>query len=217
MTRDILTPQQQRSRETLVRLLRAAIQTLDKYGLDDATIPLIAGAAGLSAGSVYRRFKDKDALVRAAFLSVLQSSAEANRAAFAPDAFRGKSLEETVRTILGAVICQYRTHPNLLSALNRFLASQREKRFRRQASELIAPNFRRLVDVVLLCRLEIAHPNPEFAVSFALLQAITAVEVNVLESWSLWQEVITASDEQLSVELTRSVVAYLQAEPGASG
>jgi len=210
VNKDTLVPQQERSRETLVRLLRATIQIMDKHGLDDTTIPLIAATAGLSPGSVYRRFKDKEALVRAAFLSVLKSSVEANRTALVPEAFRNKSLEETAKTLVTAIMRQYRAHPNLLGALNRYLGNQREKRFQRQAADLIAQNFRRLVDILLLYRKQIAHPDPEFAISFALLQATTAIEIVTLESWSLWQKVIVASDEQLKTELTRSLVTYLR-------
>jgi AcrR family transcriptional regulator len=40
---------------------------LAKHGLEGATVSRIAAAAGLSPANVYRRFPDKDALMRAVF------------------------------------------------------------------------------------------------------------------------------------------------------
>jgi AcrR family transcriptional regulator len=57
-------PKQQRSRETLRALLTATVRLLDKDGLENCTLPRIADEAGVSAASVYRRFSDKDALVK---------------------------------------------------------------------------------------------------------------------------------------------------------
>jgi AcrR family transcriptional regulator len=53
---------QERSRETRDRLLAAAEQTFAANGYEGARITDIAQAAGVSAGAVYFRFKDKEAL-----------------------------------------------------------------------------------------------------------------------------------------------------------
>ena len=44
------------------RLLSATEALLEHGGLEAATVPAIAKAAGLSVGVVYRRFPDKDML-----------------------------------------------------------------------------------------------------------------------------------------------------------
>jgi AcrR family transcriptional regulator len=54
---------QRRSRATLERILVAAGRTFDEAGVDASTMDAIATRAGLSIGSVYRFFEDKDALV----------------------------------------------------------------------------------------------------------------------------------------------------------
>src|SRR3546814_9648839 len=59
-------PQQERSRRTHARLLEATLKTLAEHGLDGATIPRIARVADVSPATVYRRFVDKQALLRAA-------------------------------------------------------------------------------------------------------------------------------------------------------
>jgi AcrR family transcriptional regulator len=54
---------QQRSRETMERILEAAGRSFDEVGVDGSTMDAIAERAGTSIGSVYRFFRDKDALV----------------------------------------------------------------------------------------------------------------------------------------------------------
>ncbi|HEX4681826.1 MAG TPA: helix-turn-helix domain-containing protein, partial [Gemmatimonadaceae bacterium] len=58
-----LQPQQERSRESERKLLKAAAEVLGQHGVEGATIPRIARHAGLTPGAVYRRFRDKDELL----------------------------------------------------------------------------------------------------------------------------------------------------------
>jgi AcrR family transcriptional regulator len=54
---------QQRSQATLERILQSAGHSFDEVGVDASTMDAIAERANTSIGSVYRFFKDKDALV----------------------------------------------------------------------------------------------------------------------------------------------------------
>ena len=56
-------PQQVRSRETVERLLDAAREVLLRRGWDGATTNHIAAAAGVSPGSFYQYFADKEAIL----------------------------------------------------------------------------------------------------------------------------------------------------------
>lgn len=58
-------PQQQRSRQMVDTLIEATARTIAHHGLDGTTTPLIAEAAGVSVGSLYQYFEDKDALIAA--------------------------------------------------------------------------------------------------------------------------------------------------------
>src|SRR3954447_19420969 len=71
-------PQQARSRRTLLLLLSAAEELLEEKGLDAATVPAIAERAGVSVGVVYRRFPDKDALLRAVYIRFFGRLGEGN-------------------------------------------------------------------------------------------------------------------------------------------
>jgi AcrR family transcriptional regulator len=56
-------PQQKRSRELVEKLLDATAATIAERGLDNATTNHIAEKAGVSIGSLYQYFPDKQALV----------------------------------------------------------------------------------------------------------------------------------------------------------
>ena len=205
-----LEPQQQRSRETLSRLLAATIDMLEEYGLSGATIPRIADAAGVAPASVYRRFRDKDALYRAAFLQALETSAEATRKTMRIESFKDQTLEGVAGALVSAVLKQYRVSPGVIRALLRFVEDDTDKAFKKRTLAIISGNFERIIEVLLKFRAQIAHPNPRRAVIFALLSMVTAVEVRTLEEVSLWRELLPISDKELHRELTRSLLAYLQ-------
>ena len=59
------TPRQQRSRETVERIIDAATRVLTEHGYDGASTNRIAAAAGVSSGSLYQYFPNKDAIVTA--------------------------------------------------------------------------------------------------------------------------------------------------------
>lgn len=58
-------PQQQRSRLMVDALIEATACTIAHHGLDGTTTPLIAETAGVSVGSLYQYFEDKEALIAA--------------------------------------------------------------------------------------------------------------------------------------------------------
>lgn len=58
-------PQQQRSRELVRALIDATGKVIQQQGLDNTTTARIADVAGVSVGSLYQYFADKDALIQA--------------------------------------------------------------------------------------------------------------------------------------------------------
>lgn len=61
-------PQQGRSRATVETILLAAARVLEAEGLESASTNRVAEAAGVSVGSLYQYFGNKDALVRDLFV-----------------------------------------------------------------------------------------------------------------------------------------------------
>jgi AcrR family transcriptional regulator len=58
-------PQQERSQQMVLTLIEATALCISKYGLDAVTTPKIAEMAGVSVGSLYQYFDDKQALIEA--------------------------------------------------------------------------------------------------------------------------------------------------------
>lgn len=58
-------PRQARSAATLARVLRAAEEIASTDGLEEMTIAGVAERAGVSVGTIYRRFEDKEQLISA--------------------------------------------------------------------------------------------------------------------------------------------------------
>lgn len=58
-------PQQARSRAALQKLLTAAEQVLAEQGLESFTVAAVASQAGMSVGTIYRRFDGKEQLLHA--------------------------------------------------------------------------------------------------------------------------------------------------------
>lgn len=209
-TKTIAPPQQKRSRATLERLLNATIEALDEHGLDGAVIPRIAALAGVAPASVYRRFANKDALIRASLLHVLEQTQTTNRQALAA-ALHGATLDASANALMGIMFSQYRQHPLLVRALARFIDADTDQQFLASARAILAGNLELVVVCMLAHSEQIRHAQPERALRFALLHAITSIEAVTLEPTSLWHSVLAEPDEALARELARSFVAYLRA------
>lgn len=204
-------PQQARSRLTMERLLSAALAVLEDRGLAGVTIPEIAAEAGLSTGSIYRRFADKDALIKAAFLQLLDSAQATNQANLPPDLFQGRGLAESLRILSRALVAQYAGRTGLLKALDQYLETQTDAAFREHALDRIEANMRRLIEALLPFRDQIAADDPERAITFALLAATTVIEVHKLHTPLLWRRMLPLDDEALAAEVARTMAAYLGA------
>src|SRR3954463_12347129 len=95
---------QERSRQTAARLLQAAEAVLEKRGLKGASVPEIARRAGVSPASIYRRFVDKDGLLREVFERFFERSIEINAAALEPSCWADQSLEKTVVALVSGMV-----------------------------------------------------------------------------------------------------------------
>jgi AcrR family transcriptional regulator len=202
-------PQQKRSRATADRLISATIQTLDEHGLEGAIIPKIADKAGVAHGSVYRRFPDKHALLRAACLHVLQRSNEGNRTLLKAALLR-PNLEETVGCFIVLTFHQYRTHPKLLQALTQFVKEDENVGFTSEVRRLLGASVDETVSVFLTFQTEIDHADPRLALRFAILNATTSIRAIVFEPGALWHELFPGAEDALVTELVRTFISYLR-------
>lgn len=169
MQQTVLPALQERSRKTLERLLKAAIEILNKEGLDGATIPHIAARAKLTPGSIYRRFPDKDALLREVFIRMLEGNYRGSQELLKPEYWKSRSLAEMCRFVIAETLNGYARHRGLLRAFTSFTLQHPDTSFVRRCEDLQWKVSRVVSDLLLLRRDEIHHPDPESAVPFALV------------------------------------------------
>lgn len=104
------TPRQQRSRDTFERILDAAARIFDERGYAGATTNHVAAAAGISIGSLYQYFPNKDAILYALAQRHLAASASVVATAVAATDERAGP-EEVVRNVIDAVVDLHRVSP----------------------------------------------------------------------------------------------------------
>lgn len=206
MTEGFIEPKQQRSRETSARLIAATLKALEEYGLEGATIPRIAQMAGTAPASVYRRFRDRNALYRVALLDETERLVLADRSM---DTSAARTLEDLAHMIVRDTLQQYRLRPGFMRAMTRFVETDTDEEFRKRAMQSITSGYEHLAGLVLAHRARIQHTDPRKAALFALLTMATLIEVRELSEVSVWKELSRATDKQFIAEVTKNFVGYL--------
>ena len=196
------------------KLLKAAAEVLGQHGLEGATIPRIAQHAGLTPGAIYRRFSDKDALLETVIIGILQRQDERLRMMLTPDMARQIPLAVFAEQLINNMLISYRANAGLLRALRQFAQGRDHTSFYRKVNKLEMRTYQYLVELFLLHRKEIKHPDPQTAVFFALMMLTSALIELILVDRDMknWQAVIPKDDLSLKRELLRSFLNYLGIE-----
>ncbi|WP_240771992.1 TetR/AcrR family transcriptional regulator [Nocardia sp. CS682] len=109
------TPQQQRSRAMVARIIDAGQTVLVEHGYDGASTNRIADAAGISPGSLYQYFPGKDAIVTAVIDRY--NSEVATRVHSSVLAQLHEPPETAVPATISALLDALGSHPALLRAV----------------------------------------------------------------------------------------------------
>lgn len=209
-----LHPQQARSRESTRKLLKAAAEVLGQRGVEGTTIPRIARHAGLTAGAVYRRFADKNALIETMIIGILERSDERMRSLFTPAMARQIPLPVLADQLIELMLVSYRANPGLLLALRQFAQARAQTRFIAKVRRIEMRTLRYYVGVLLEHRKQIRHPDPEMASYFAVGMLVGALTELILNDRDMktWQAVIPKDHRPLKTELKRMFLNYLGVE-----
>jgi AcrR family transcriptional regulator len=218
MANKTLVPQQARSRESTRKLLKAAAEVLGQHGLEGATIPRIAQHAGLTPGAIYRRFPDKDALLETVIIRILERQDERLRMLLTPTMARQIPLAVFAEQLINNMLVSYRANAGLLRALRQFAQGRDRTSFCRKVNKMEMGTCQYLVELFLVHRKEVKHPDPQMAVSFALMMLTSALIELILVDHDMktWQAVIPRDDHPLKSELLRSFLRYLGIEQKGS-
>jgi AcrR family transcriptional regulator len=204
----IKPPQQARSRRTLERIVRAALDLLEEKGPDGVTVQAVVARAGSSVGSFYARFRGKEDLLEYLEERVWREAEERWQERLHQRDWSTLSLEELVRGAVRLLAEARRSRASTLRALDRMGAGSGDgySSFRRYVLGSLA-------DLLLERREEIRHPYPELAIRLSLAAIAGAVDTGDPSSGQPFDtDVLVDQGEVL-------VVGYLagHAPPSAAG
>ena len=206
-----LEPQQARSRESLRKLLKAAAEVLGQHGVEGTTIPRIAQHAGLTPGAVYRRFHDKEALLEEVILGILERQAERAKTGMTAEAAGQIPLTVFAEQVINGMVLSYRLHAPLLRAIRIFVQDRANTPFWKKACKLEVRSYEYVMELFLVHREEIRHPDPRGAISMALMMVISTLFEIVVMPTDLgpFKNLLPKDDLALRKELLRGFLSYL--------
>jgi AcrR family transcriptional regulator len=214
MAKKTLAPQQERSRESLRKLQKATAEVLGQHGVDGTTIPRIAQHAGLTPGAIYRRFHDKDALLEATILGILERQEERMKTGLTPEAASQIPLPVFAEQVIGGMVLSYRVNAALLRAMRTFAQSRASSPFYKKAMKTESRSFERVVELFMAHRKDIKHPDPRTAISLAFMMVSSTLFDWVVMPLDVgaWKSFLPKDDQALKRELTRAFLSYLGVE-----
>jgi AcrR family transcriptional regulator len=194
-------PQQSRAQATVDAVLEATAQVLLKEGWEALSTNRIAREAGVSVGSLYQYFPNKQAIVR----QLLMQYSEEQHAQLASNLMSlraGMPLDETIRRVICAVIQARLSSPSLMRACFEQLPAGEQVLLLGDWSRRTTP----LVEIALTSRaVDLRLQGRDLALaSFILIHAVDGI---LHASALLDQSVIAHPD--LEDELHRLVMGYL--------
>jgi AcrR family transcriptional regulator len=129
-------PLQARSRARLGRVLDAAEEVLERDGAEAFSTTAVARAAGVSVGSVYRFFPDKQAIAEA--LAIRYWSDFADLVAGVAEADALEPVADPAAAVLGVLAAGFRARPGFLALWYGGLRTERIRDRTRDARQAIA-------------------------------------------------------------------------------
>ena len=206
-------PLQARSAATLQRILRATERLLERSHFEDLTIHQVLAAARVSVGSFYARFRSKEDLLPLLYAAYSEDLAVRMSGWLSPARWNGLGLAERIRRMVRMAVGNYRERRGLLRAVA-LLARSRPREVSPAMLAERAGQYETAARLLLECRGEIRHPEPELAVSTGMLFVLAACRDKILFAEAPHPASVELSDDSLADELARALHAYLTTRPG---
>lgn len=198
-------PRQARAEETVLAILEAAAQILEKGGLPAFNTNAVAERAGVSIGTLYQYFSDKNAILKT--LAQREITATLGEVGLAFRGEMGNTIESRVRGIVRAMISAFRGRQRARKAVMQAVLLQGT------SNELLAP----VASFIAAAGTQggrseqhiFAHLNSQqiFVLSRALMGTVRAA---VIEERPFFR------DPSFEDELVRLVLSYLAAATAAT-
>lgn len=207
MTETVRTPKQQRSRDSMERVLDAGAELFEEQGFELLTIQQVSQRAGVSVGAIYARFGNKENLVREIHRHAMASIGAMNAVLEPGEWMDGLSPDAFVREAVRRESEVFRVYRRLLRASMHLGASDEVVSGRGSDGSRIAA---RAFKSLLLGRLdgEIAHADPDLAADVCFRMVYSALARQVMYGPTFESERLIEWDE-LVAELGAACAAYL--------
>lgn len=187
-------PLQKRSQETVAVILEAAARILEERGLEGYNTNAVAERGGISVGSVYQYFPNKDALTLALIARFETELVDAVQHAVA--ASEGRGLKESLKRLIRA---QLDVHAGR-ARLNRILETEEDRLRQHRPDTSAERGFTKLVAAFL------ARHHSEVGPIDAVAVEDLIVIVRAMVDAALQKEVAPAAAER---RILRAVEGYL--------
>lgn len=205
-----LPPQQERSRQTLRQILNAAVELFTTLGFDNTTVNDIAQAAGISAGSIYRRFPDKEAILYTVLDSYSRTRLDEFERILKSDHWQDLDSAAIIRRYVDLILDAYRYDTPLIRLYERRCQTDPHVR------EIITKNHQHVSEAIakllLPHRKSISHKNVKAAMAqlHTMLRG-TLVLMIMPEEPPHWPGISIGSDD-FKMALTQMALAFMGAD-----
>lgn len=170
----IKKPKQNRSAQTMERMLNAAEMLLEEKSWRELTIQDVVSNANCSVGAFYGRFKDKEGLLHALDERFFDSLVAIIETAVSEPQWETMTLAETIKTLAQLVVDLHQQKQGVMRALILQARLESDPRFREREARLMT-HVPTLLALILAHRHEIYHDDAETAVQFGFLQMFFTV------------------------------------------
>jgi AcrR family transcriptional regulator len=198
-------PKQPRSKRTLERIVRAALDILEEEGPSGVTVQAVVARAESSVGSFYARFGGKDDLLEYLGSRIWGDALERWNAAFAARSWADMALAELASGASGLLFDVRRSRVAGLRAVDRMVEGTGA--FEAFRTHLLGD----LETLLLERREEIVHETPERAVRLGLRAVLGVLDAGVEPEGAGEEE----AREVLVGECRELLLSYLTGRPAA--
>jgi AcrR family transcriptional regulator len=199
-------PRQQRSHESLERVLDAAESLIRERGFDSMTIAEVVQRSGSSVGSIYARFGNKLGLLQGVQIRYHARVQTGIFAAFSGEHPKGESLAEAVARIVDVMSTLVLSDPQLFRAF--VVEAVFDPGVRARGERVNAERRDKVAEILLVHREQFSHPEPEQAVRWVYSMLMAALRERV----TYGQEAELSGgfpDEAIVAELKHAALGYL--------
>lgn len=162
----VKTPRQQRSRDSLERILKAAETIISSKGYEALTIAEVVRRSQTSVGTVYARFPDKDALLHAVHERVIMRDLQEFRDNLARVRWDSLTLEEAIMKLAAIKRTQAKGMERLYQAF--VVHGATDPVFRAEGYRVKGLKEDMEAEILMGHASQIGHQNPEEAIRIAI-------------------------------------------------